>query len=83
MNRRNFIKRSTPWLSLPLLLDAMPIFAAKPERALDRLNRLALEEDKILVLVQLNGGNDGLNTIIPLDQYNAYQSARSNIALPE
>jgi len=83
MNRRNFIKRSTPWLSLPLLLDAMPIFAAKPERALDRLNRLALEEDKILVLVQLNGGNDGLNTIIPLDQYGAYQSARANIALPE
>ncbi len=83
MNRRNFIKRSTPWLSLPLLLDAMPIFAAKPERALDRLNRLALEEDKILVLVQLNGGNDGLNTIIPLNQYSAYQSARANIALPE
>lgn len=83
MNRRNFIKRSTPWLSLPLLLDAMPIFAAKPERALDRLNRLALEEDKILVLVQLNGGNDGLNTIIPLDQYSIYQSVRANIALPE
>jgi uncharacterized protein (DUF1501 family) len=35
------------------------------------------------VIVQLNGGNDGLNTIIPVDQYAAYSRARSNIAVPE
>jgi uncharacterized protein (DUF1501 family) len=34
------------------------------------------------VLVQLSGGNDGLNTIIPLDQYSVYSSIRKNIALP-
>ncbi len=39
--------------------------------------------DNILVLIQLNGGNDGLNTIIPLDQYSVMSSVRSNIMIPE
>ena len=39
--------------------------------------------DKVLVIVQLNGGNDGLNTVIPLSGYNNYYNARTNIALPE
>ena len=37
----------------------------------------------VLVLIQLNGGNDGLNTVIPLQYYDAYHSARANIAIPE
>ena len=37
----------------------------------------------VLVLIQLNGGNDGLNTVIPLQYYEAYHSARANIAIPE
>jgi uncharacterized protein (DUF1501 family) len=83
MKRRTFLKKSAPWLSLPLLLNAMPVFAAKPQKYLQRLNRLALEEDRVLVLIQLNGGNDGLNTVIPLDQYSFYRNARTNIAIPE
>ena len=39
--------------------------------------------DRVLVLIQLNGGNDGLNTVIPLEYYSAYHTARTNIALPE
>lgn len=39
------------------------------------------EDDRILVLIRLNGGNDGLNTIVPLYQYSKYQSERPNIAL--
>ena len=39
--------------------------------------------DHVLVLIQLNGGNDGLNTVIPLQYYDAYHSARANIAIPE
>ena len=38
--------------------------------------------DKVLVLIQLSGGNDGLNTVIPLQYYDAYHSARTNIAIP-
>ena len=40
-------------------------------------------QDRVLVLIQLSGGNDGLNTVIPLEYYDAYHSARSNIAIPE
>jgi len=40
-------------------------------------------QDRVLVLIQLSGGNDGLNTVIPLEHYDAYHSARANIAIPE
>ena len=39
--------------------------------------------DRVLVLVQLKGGNDGLNMVVPLDQYAALSNARSNILIPE
>lgn len=44
---------------------------------------ISAENDKVLVLLQLNGGNDGLNTIIPLDQYDKLANVRSNIILPQ
>ena len=31
----------------------------------------------------MNGGNDGLNMVIPIDQYDGLMRVRSNIALPE
>jgi len=39
--------------------------------------------NKILVLIQLNGGNDGLNTVIPLSIYGEYAQARGSLAIPE
>jgi uncharacterized protein (DUF1501 family) len=39
-------------------------------------------EDRVLVIINLNGGNDGFNTIIPLNQYAGYFGLRSNIAIP-
>lgn len=40
------------------------------------------ESYKALVVVFLNGGNDGHNTLVPVDAgYNDYQSARANLAL--
>lgn len=41
------------------------------------------DTDKVLVLIQLNGGNDGINTVVPLDQYDAYYNARPYIYIPE
>jgi len=43
----------------------------------------ATDNDHVLVLVQLIGGNDGLNTVIPLDVYGDYVAARTNIAIPQ
>ena len=40
-------------------------------------------EDRVLVIVQLYGGNDGLNTVIPIDQYSMLSQVRSNVLIPE
>ena len=37
--------------------------------------------ERVLVLVQLNGGNDGLNTLVPAD--GRYRDARPSLAVPE
>ncbi|MFM8487729.1 MAG: DUF1501 domain-containing protein, partial [Bacteroidota bacterium] len=38
---------------------------------------------KIMVFIELNGGNDGLNTFIPLDQYNRLSVHRPRVLIPE
>lgn len=40
-------------------------------------------EDRVLILIRLNGGNDGLNTIVPMDSYDNLVIQRSNIVLPQ
>ncbi len=41
------------------------------------------ETDHILILIRLAGGNDGLSTVIPIEQYDSYANARPNIYIPE
>ena len=42
------------------------------------------EDYRTLVVVYLNGGNDGNNLLVPTDaMYNDYQAARQNLALPK
>ena len=38
--------------------------------------------DRILVLIRLKGGNDGLNTIVPLNEFDLYANKRPNIHIP-
>ncbi len=83
MKRRDFLKRTAPVITLPILLNGLPVKAFSRAPALERLAAALSATDRILVLVQLTGGNDGLNTVIPLDQYPAYTAARANIAIPE
>lgn len=47
------------------------------------LNLTDSTDDKILVYIHLFGGNDGLNTIIPLDQYQNLFLHRKNILISE
>ena len=42
-----------------------------------------LSSGKVLVLVKLNGGNDGLNTVVPLNQMSNLNNARPHVVLPD
>src|SRR3954466_12022091 len=86
MNRRNFFKRSVPAaVTLPGLMNGFSFsaFGAVKGDPLSSLLSTAASNDHVLVIVQLQGGNDGLNMVIPLDQYSSYFNARNNIAIPE
>lgn len=39
--------------------------------------------DRSLVLIRLKGGNDGLNTIVPLNQFDTYVNKRPKIHIPQ
>jgi len=80
MERRKFIKNSAlASLTIPFMFKNYS-YAAVTE-PLFNLKRSV--EDKILVLICLNGGNDGLNTVIPMDFYANLYKQRTNIILPE
>ncbi|BAV06375.1 Uncharacterized conserved protein, DUF1501 family [Filimonas lacunae] len=82
MKRRDFLKNTAAGVLLPYLLNGFSL-KAFAGTSLMHAASYGADNDHILVLVQLSGGNDGLNTVIPISQYSAYQAARSNIALPE
>lgn len=81
MNRRSFLLRSSGAVALPLMLNGIPMRAFDGPMLADLFN-VAEESDRVLVLVQLNGGNDGINTVLPLDQEQAYVAARGSVAIP-
>ena len=80
MDRRKFIQ-NTSALSIPVLLNGFMV-KAFGENIFETLLTNS-SSDKVLVLIQLFGGNDGLNTVIPLDNFSKYYNARKNIAIAE
>lgn len=86
MKRRNFLQHAVSSLALPVLIDGFGAKAfARPSSFVQSLINLAEQSDRVLVIIQLQGGNDGLNMVIPLDQMRVYTSPtfRGNIAIPE
>ncbi|WEK37572.1 MAG: DUF1501 domain-containing protein [Candidatus Pseudobacter hemicellulosilyticus] len=85
MKRRDFFTQSLPAaITLPALLNGFSVKAYTGSSPLvQALMASPVETDKVLVLIQLNGGNDGLNMVLPIEFYAAYQKARTNIAIPQ
>jgi uncharacterized protein (DUF1501 family) len=83
MKRRDFLRNTVPATILPAVINGFSLKAFGAESPLARLLSGVTNTDHVLVLVQLSGGNDGLNTVIPIDTYASYFAARSNIAIPQ
>jgi uncharacterized protein (DUF1501 family) len=84
MKRRDFLAAASASV-LPVMLNGFGLKAMSRQSALVQslLGTTALASDRTLVIIYLNGGNDGLNTVIPRDQYSLYSGLRGNIAIPE
>jgi uncharacterized protein (DUF1501 family) len=82
MKRRNFIK-GIPGATAATVIGGHTLFAENQNNPLvQALLEMTFDTDRVLVIIQQNGGNDGLNMILPIDQYDALKAARTNILMP-
>lgn len=83
MKRRAFLG-STALFTAPMLLKGIPVFAGDGvlHPFLQALSAPAINCGRVLVVIQMNGGNDGLNMVIPLDRYTELNNARPGLLIP-
>ena len=84
-SRRHFISRGVVLAStaftVPWFIDmSARVLAAQPGNG--QSSRPGIPDERILVVVQLAGGNDGLNTVVPYADA-SYYKARPVIGIPE
>lgn len=72
LSRRSFLQAS----SLVALAPTVPAFLARSLSAAEPGS-----DERILVVIQLDGGNDGINTIVPYTDH-AYAANRKELRLP-
>src|SRR5438552_3782592 len=78
--RRDFLKTGALFVSMSL---SMPSFLARTIQATsERAISAAYGLQKTLVVVQLGGGNDGMNTVVPYGD-STYYKVRPVIAIPK
>ena len=77
MKRRNFIKLTSTASAISLLPSQVTASLNIAKRFLD-----CTISNRKLVLINLAGGNDGLNTIIPINYYDIYSNLRPSIKVP-
>lgn len=79
-NRRSFLQALGLVGGGSIMLGNTPLSVSAPSALSTALTQA--ENDKILIIVRLQGGNDGFNTIIPVYDYDIYANARPLIKIP-
>jgi uncharacterized protein (DUF1501 family) len=86
MTRREFIKKGLTMVAVgataPSFITRTALAMGNPWDVAQVTSRPGVPDDHILVVIQMGGGNDGLNTVIPLGN-DAYYRARPNLAVPQ
>lgn len=82
MKRRKFIQISSTGTLAGFILNGHMVNAFTRTKLLDNVSEDVIR-DRCIVMIQLSGGNDGLNSIIPLDQYDKYANIRPTIRIKE
>ena len=75
-NRRDFLTRTIGGTSLLAVGSVVPEFLVSTAAAADKAEK---GKDTVLVVVELTGGNDGLNTVAPYGD-DLYHKARPTLA---
>lgn len=79
-NRRSFLQALGLVGGGTMMLANTPLSVSRPSPLSIALSQA--ENDNILILCRLSGGNDGFNTIIPVYDYDIYANARPLIKIP-
>jgi len=77
ITRRNFLKASLGTSTLLTFSTAVPGFLSRSALAASSRRN---DRDSVLVVIQLSGGNDGLNTVVPYED-DVYHQSRPTLRL--
>ncbi|MFY0687111.1 MAG: DUF1501 domain-containing protein [Cyclobacteriaceae bacterium] len=82
MKRRKFIKHTAHAAALPGILGSIGLSFGSTSVAKAAMQN-AMDTGKALVIIFMDGGNDGLNTIVPYSELSAMHQVRPHVVLPE
>lgn len=68
-------------MSIPFTVGGISL-RVMGQNSITRLAAASPDDGRVLVILQMHGGNDGLNCCIPVAKYSEYYNARPNIAIP-
>ncbi|MEI6409385.1 MAG: DUF1501 domain-containing protein [Bacteroidota bacterium] len=83
MKRRNFLKILPPLGITPFAVNGFSIRPFANSRMASVVASCDGVTDRTLILIQMKGGNDGINMVIPIPQYDRYATLRPTVRIAQ